>query len=753
VECLDKNRNKVYYANVVTKETTWSFPQELMNDKSAVDQPDHWVEAVDAQSKKKYYYNKITRETSWHKPKCLEPRRSNANFMDGRRNSGSQNLASLLSGLRPVDPSSESNSNEEAPSCPRAGATSPHRGIALPGMDRNSSDNRGRSVSPLPSQVKAERLADRSTSPPPAKGKTKASAFAALRALEEQERLSTSECPEDEHVVGFDDSTMPRGYIRPPSSTVSSMSEAFPVRPSTCSTVSIYDNLGADTLTTADLIAKATMTMEQYAEMHFKFDRKGILGGVTTTEKLLSWKNELLRTALHPFHGELLSDSLQLFRNITGYMGDRETNKSQKDHAHKILTVALLSSQELRDELLCQICKQLTGNPSSYSRKQGWQLLLICLTTVAPSDDLLPALLSFCKSHMNDNDESIAQLAEVTLHKCYKSATMLGIRHEVPSVVEMEALKQIRCIKVRVWFVDGKHMTLDCDSWVSVSELEDIIAIKLGIHSASAFGLYEVSTTEDERPLKPEERILDLVAVWQHIELEDIANGKNDDNSHIEEFRFVYKVKYFLDINESDKAGIEMMYIQAVFDVVNSTYMCMVEDAYTLAALQMQEKYGDYDENTAGSIIRYSLGSLLPQRNLTSTNNTVAICEKVLRKYAKLAGYSNIETRLSYLDFVKQFPSYGSAYYFATPAFQSNLPKELAIAINNNGVSLVDNYSKEYIEQYKYQDIITWGHSPSQFVLAVGTLANQKKLTFNCTDGKDMSDMIHAYVDSKPKPK
>ena len=105
---------------------------------------------------------------------------------------------------------------------------------------------------------------------------------------------------------------------------------------------------------------------------------------------------------------------------------------------------------------------------------------------------------------------------------------------------------------------------MDCDSWVSVGEMEDMIAVKLGIRSASAFGLFEVSTTEDERSvaehlvlhyllhtyscsilrsLLAEERVLDLVAVWQHIELEDIASGKPPVQ---EEFRFFYKVCFLL---------------------------------------------------------------------------------------------------------------------------------------------------------------------------------------------------------------
>jgi hypothetical protein len=91
VECFDERRNKIYYANIVTKESTWRFPQELMTQKEIVDSKENWVEAFDATTSMKYYYNKITRETTWTQPACLLPRKSNNNFLQGT------SLVSLLS--------------------------------------------------------------------------------------------------------------------------------------------------------------------------------------------------------------------------------------------------------------------------------------------------------------------------------------------------------------------------------------------------------------------------------------------------------------------------------------------------------------------------------------------------------------------------------------------------------------------------------------------------------------------------------
>jgi len=89
-ECKDPKSGKTYYYNRVTKKTQWTKPIPAEDGAAAGDaatavgaasDPDNWRTRVDKTRDKSYYYNKVTKETTWTKPACLdgvEPKQSTA---------------------------------------------------------------------------------------------------------------------------------------------------------------------------------------------------------------------------------------------------------------------------------------------------------------------------------------------------------------------------------------------------------------------------------------------------------------------------------------------------------------------------------------------------------------------------------------------------------------------------------------------------------------------------------------------------
>lgn len=61
------------------------------------------------------------------------------------------------------------------------------------------------------------------------------------------------------------------------------------------------------------------------------------------------------------------------------------------------------------------------------------------------------------------------------------------------------AFSQANTMYIRIWFLDGLFITVKCDSWMVVSELELIIAKELGVEAPKYFGLYEALLSGEER--------------------------------------------------------------------------------------------------------------------------------------------------------------------------------------------------------------------------------------------------------------
>ena len=114
--------------------------------------------------------------------------------------------------------------------------------------------------------------------------------------------------------------------------------------------------------------------------------------------------------------------------------------------------------------------------------------------------------------------------------------------------------------------------------------------------------------------------------------------------------------------------------------------------------------------------------------------------------YQKLAGYSQAEAKLSYLDLVRSWEIYGSSYYFVEPQNKGDFPPEVVLAINNKAILVVDPESKDFLEKYTYGNVVTWGHSASSFVIVTGNLVKQTKVYFKTDQGKEMNELVHLYV-------
>ena len=259
------------------------------------------------------------------------------------------------------------------------------------------------------------------------------------------------------------------------------------------------------------------------------------------------------------------------------------------------------------------------------------------------------------------------------------------------------------------------------------------------------FATFEVSTTDEERVLDGGERVLDVLASWQHSFDEDKVKNKKG-GREVETFRYMFKVRLFLEPDPADTRSVDLFYMQAVHDVVDSRYPCAEADAITLAALRLQEKHGDCGAG-GQSFLEGKLDMYMPAK--FCGGNTAARVDNISKVWARLAGkYTAKEAKKNYLEFIKQWRLYGSSYFIVEPQNSPDLPKKVVVAINAKGILVVDATAKEkeLIAEYPYSEVVTWGQSSKSFVLVTGNLIRQQKIYFKSEQGKEMNNLVHEYV-------
>lgn len=105
---------------------------------------------------------------------------------------------------------------------------------------------------------------------------------------------------------------------------------------------------------------------------------------------------------------------------IQHYQDWLATRSSKLEKLHFIIGHGILRTQALRDEIFCQICKQLTKNPQSTSYAMGWILLSLCAGCFAPSERFEKYLRQFFRNGPEVYGLYCEEVLDRTLQVCIK---------------------------------------------------------------------------------------------------------------------------------------------------------------------------------------------------------------------------------------------------------------------------------------------------------------------------------------------
>ncbi|KIJ50528.1 hypothetical protein M422DRAFT_776995 [Sphaerobolus stellatus SS14] len=202
-----------------------------------------------------------------------------------------------------------------------------------------------------------------------------------------------------------------------------------------------------------------------FAKRYFSTHRQGFIRRRVPVEKMMTWQKPPLTSPLLTLPKPLHKDAVRSFKIIQRIMGDRDRDRSDAkspaphtlrhtdsaaslrssaSSSHTLLLEdqrALLSSGlangEMRDEIYCQLIKQLNGNPSTESAFRGWQFMCVVLVTFPPSKNFEMYVRAFMQQRVGQTEGRVDVMAKYCLGRLTMIAKK-GPRGKAPTVQEIE---------------------------------------------------------------------------------------------------------------------------------------------------------------------------------------------------------------------------------------------------------------------------------------------------------------------------
>ena len=119
--------------------------------------------------------------------------------------------------------------------------------------------------------------------------------------------------------------------------------------------------------------------------------------------------------------------------------------------------------------------------------------------------------------------------------------------------------------------------------------------------------------------------------------------------------------------------------------------------------------------------------------------------QSIITAYNQENGLNSENAKISFLKYVYKWPTFGSAFFEVKVSLKlelnpesncvieqqngdTNYPEHLLIAINKNGVSLIDPVTKDILVTHPFTRISNWSSGNTYFHMTIGNLVRGSKL-------------------------
>ncbi|XP_049868627.1 myosin-VIIa-like [Pectinophora gossypiella] len=502
-----------------------------------------------------------------------------------------------------------------------------------------------------------------------------------------------------------------------------------------------YNTIQRKRMYTLEKFAKEFFRDKDY-DMNSSVSRKSTL---VTAKKSVSgdlWahtRDPIRKPLLKKLQGDekLGKNAVAAFFAILKYMGDMPAPKARSvtEYTDEIFRAAV-TEPTLRDEIYCQIMKQLTNNRIQLSEERGWELMWLATGVFACGQLLMKELVEFLKTRPHP----IAKECLKRVFRIQKS----GSRIYAPYVVEVEAI-QHRSMQIyhKVYFPDDTDEAFEVESSTKARDLCEQITGRLNLKNSDGFSLFV--KIADKVFSVPEtyyffDFIHELVEWMKQTRPLRGAGSQLQMNYQI----FFMKKLWINAVPGRDKNADQIFYFpQELPKYLRGYHKTSKQDLIELAALIYRARFGN--NQSLLPEIPQMLEDFIPPDMLRIQSNSLWK-SSISAAYMKHGIMTEEEAKERFLKKIYELPTFGTAFFEVKQTSDPSYPEMVVIGINKNGVSVIHPQSRDVLVTHPFSQLSNWSSGNTFFHMTMGNVLRGTKILCETSLGYKMDDLISSYI-------
>ncbi|XP_027749857.1 pleckstrin homology domain-containing family H member 1 isoform X2 [Empidonax traillii] len=501
---------------------------------------------------------------------------------------------------------------------------------------------------------------------------------------------------------------------------------------------------------------------------------------------MLCYSKDGLHTSLTTLPSEALqTEALKLFKSCQLFI-NVPVEASSIDYHVSLAQTALqvcLTHVELQNEIYCQLVKQTScRQPQNHSVIQCWQLLALCAPLFLPQHHFL----WYIKQHLQRHADPRSEIGKYAIY-CQRSVdrtVQAGEREAKPSRMEIVSIllrnpyHHSLPFSIPVHFMNGTYQVIGFDGSSTVDEFIQRLNQETGMRKPShmGFSLFtdDPSGRNLEHCLQGNMKICDVISKWEQA-LKELHPGKYEGGTRI--VKLTYKNRLYFRSQAKGETDRERLLLafQVSNEIAHGRFPVNKELALEMAALMAQVEYGDLDRSGSSSpggtsqlkmqhLLHQVLDKFYPKhykQNITPEQLRQLI-DRLAMKWMVLQGCSPPECIRIYLTVARKWPLFGSKIFAAKPILPSSLEDcPVWIAVNEDGISILDYNTMHLKVSYSYSSVLTFGGCRDDFMIVVSQMKEKssgknstEKLLFTMAVPKivEATLLIASYINYRSSP-